>query len=146
MIDQRDRELNEALEAMHFGFRALIARPDERLRALGLSRVHHRLLYFIGRHPDCSVGELLGVMQVSKQYAHKPLKRLIEGGWVEARADARDRRIRRLRLSGQGARLEAELSGMQRRMFAQVFEAAGPEAEAGWREVMRLLRGAAEAR
>jgi len=140
LLSDRER-LNEALEAMHFGFRALIAQPDARLATLGLSRVHHRLLYFIGRHPDCSVGELLRVMRVSKQYVHKPLKRLIEGGWVAARTDAQDRRIRRLRLTGAGARLEEELSGMQRRLLAQIFAEAGPQAEAGWRDVMRRMTG-----
>jgi len=135
----REAELNAALEAIHFGFRALIARPDARLAELGYSRVHHRILYFIGRHPGSSVNELLQILGVSKQYLHRPLRRLIEDGYVKATPDPADRRIKRLRLTARGRRLEAELSGEQRARFARVFAEAGPEAEAGWRRVMALL-------
>ncbi len=141
MIDQNDQaRLNEALEAMYFGFRALIAKPDARLDELGLSRVHHRLLYFIARHPDCSIHELLTIMGVSKQYIHKPLKRLVEEEYVQMRTDGEDRRRKRLRLRDKGSRLESELSGMQRAIFQRIFLQVGPQSEAGWREVMRYLR------
>ncbi len=141
MVDQKTREqqLNHALEAMHFGFRALVARPDQRLAELGYSRVHHRILYFIGRNSGCSVNELLAVMRVSKQYLHRPLKRLIDDGLVATTRDTRDRRIKRLSLTRAGAGLESELSGDQRKRFAAVFRQAGPQAEQGWREVMALL-------
>ncbi|WP_231892854.1 MarR family winged helix-turn-helix transcriptional regulator [endosymbiont of unidentified scaly snail isolate Monju] len=105
MVDLEDdhiRQLNAALEALHFGFRALTAHPDERLRQLGYSRVHHRILYFIGRNPGCSVSELLGIMCVSKQYLNRPLRQLVEDGLVERRDDPADRRIRRLRLTARG--------------------------------------------
>lgn len=138
-MDQRQRELNQALEAMHFGFRAMTLKPDRRLAELGLARVHHRLLYFIGRHPDCSIGELLQIMRVSKQYLHQPLRRLIDLGYVSQHADTGDRRVRRLRLTAPGVKLEFELTEAQRRRFAEIFEAAGPTAEKHWRRVMALL-------
>lgn len=145
MIDQKRQEqeqhLNQALEALHFGFRAITAQPDERLKALGYSRVHHRILYFIGRNSGCSVNELLGIMRVSKQYLHRPLRQLLEDGFVSARQDAADRRIKRLALTGKGRRLEQALTGEQRGQLARVFAAAGPGAEAGWRRVMALLAG-----
>ncbi len=137
--DDHVQRLNAALEALHFGFRALTAHPDERLRALGYSRVHHRILYFIGRHPGCSVSELLGIMRVSKQYLNRPLRQLVEDGLVERRDDPADRRIRRLRLTARGRRLEARLTGEQREQLERVFAEAGPRAEAGWRKVMALL-------
>ena len=137
--DRREAELNAALEALHFGFRALTARPDARLAELGYSRVHHRILYFLGRNPDVSVQALLDIMRVSKQYLHRPLRRLVEDGYVTARRDARDRRLKRLRLTARGRALEAQLSGEQRARLAAVFERAGPAAEAGWRRVMALL-------
>jgi DNA-binding MarR family transcriptional regulator len=147
MIDSnrsaRERELNAALEAIYFGFRGVTAKPDERLAALGLSRVHHRILYFVGRRPDSSINELLRVMGVTKQYLHRPLQQLTKDGYVQARVDSKDRRIKRLRLSRKGAALEDALSGDQRRQFQKVFQEAGPAAEAGWRRVMELLARAA---
>lgn len=131
--------LNQALEALHFGFRAITAHPDERLGALDYSRVHHRVLYFVGRNPGCSVKELLEIMRVSKQYLNRPLRRLIEDGYIQSKRDADDRRVKRLRLTPKGRRLEERLTGEQRAQLAEVFQKAGPQAEAGWRRVMALL-------
>ncbi len=138
-MGNREQELNQALEAMHFGFRAMVFRPDQALETLGLSRVHHRLLYFIGRHPDCSVSELLSILKVSKQYLNRPLRDLVEQDFVSQRVDESDRRIKRLNLTAKGARLEDQLTGPQRARFEEVFRQAGPEAEQHWREIMRLL-------
>jgi len=138
-MTDRQQQLNQALEAMHFGFRAMIFQPDQRLAELGLSRIHHRLLYFIGRNPDCSVNELLEIMRVSKQYLHLPLKKMIALGYVEQRTDKQDRRVRRLRLSARGKKLEYQLSEVQRRRFAEIFDEVGPGAEKQWRRVMALL-------
>ena len=142
MVDlktQEEARLNQALELLHFGFRAITSHPDERLAVLGYSRVHHRILYFIGRHPDSSINGLLEVMRVSKQYLHRPLKRLVNDAYVSMRTDPRDRRSKRLKLTAKGARLEASLTGEQRRQLAEAFRRAGPEAEQGWRQVMALL-------
>jgi len=139
MMTDRQQQLNQALEAMHFGFRAMTYQPDQRLAGLGLARIHHRLLYFIGRHPDCSINELLEIMRISKQYLHQPLKKMVGLGYVEQRADTHDRRIRRLRLSARGRKLEYQLSEVQRRRFAEIFEQVGPQAEKHWRRVMALL-------
>jgi hypothetical protein len=88
----RQQELNQALESMHFGFRAMTYQPDQRLAKLGLARIHHRLLYFIGRNPDCSINELLQIMRITKQYLHQPLKKLLDLGYVKQKTDASDRR------------------------------------------------------
>ena len=138
-MDQRQHELNQALEAMHFGFRAMTFKPDRKLADLGLARVHHRLLYFIGRHPDCSIGELLQIMRVSKQYLHQPLRRLIDLGYVGQRTASEDRRVRRLHLTKSGKKLEFELTEVQRQRFAEIFASAGPTAEKHWRRIMALL-------
>ena len=144
MVDQKTDmqdtvRLNQALEALHFGFRAITAQPDERLKALGYSRIHHRLLYFVGRNEGCSVKELLAIMRVSKQYLNRPLRQLIEAGYIEARQDGEDRRVKRLSLTAKGRCFEEKLTGEQRRQLAEVFRQAGPQAEQGWQKVMALL-------
>ena len=61
MVDQlipsasRETDLNQALELFHFAFRAFTAKPDQLLEARGLQRVHHRILYFVGRNPEIRV-------------------------------------------------------------------------------------------
>lgn len=138
-MQKREQELNLALESMHFGFRAMIFNPDQRLAKLGLSRIHHRLLYFIARQPDCSINELLQSMRISKQYLHLPLKKLIDRDYVVQKLDSGDRRIRRIRLTAKGKKLEYELTEVQRQRFAEIFKQVGPTAEKHWRQVMALL-------
>lgn len=138
-MTQREQELNLALEAMHFGFRAMVFKPDQRLAKLGMSRIHHRLLYFIGRNPECSISELLQILQVSKQYLNRPLKQLIDHEFIHCQTDVTDRRIKRLSLTRSGSELEQQLTGEQRKRFAEIFQQVGPEAERNWRQVMQLL-------
>jgi len=135
----RQDELNRALESMHFGFRAMTYKPDQRLAELGLTRAHHRLLYFVARHPGCSINELLDTMRITKQYLNRPLRQMIDLGYIAQRTDAGDRRVRRLELTARGKNLEHELTEEQRRRFAQIFNEVGPTAEKHWREVMALL-------
>jgi DNA-binding MarR family transcriptional regulator len=135
----RQDELDLALESMHFGFRAMTYKPDQRLAELGLARVHHRLLYFVARHPGCSINELLGIMRITKQYLNRPLRQMIDLGYIAQRSDASDRRVRRLELTARGKKLEHELTEVQRRRFEEIFKQAGPTAEKHWRKVMALL-------
>jgi DNA-binding MarR family transcriptional regulator len=138
-MPKREQELNLALESMHFGFRAMTYKPDQRLAELGLARIHHRLLYFLARHPGCSVNELLQIMRISKQYLHQPLKKMIADGYVSQRPDTEDRRIKRIQLTAKGKKLEYELTEAQRQRFAEIFKQTGPTAEKHWRQVMDLL-------
>ena len=138
-MPKREQELNLALESMHFGFRAMTYKPDQRLAELGLARIHHRLLYFLARHPGCSVNELLQIMRISKQYLHQPLKKMIADGYVNQRPDTEDRRIKRIQLTAKGKKLEYELTEAQRQRFAEIFKQTGPTAEKHWRQVMDLL-------
>jgi len=140
MVDlKRQADLHDAIELMYFAYRGFTDRPDRILERRGLGRTHHRILYFIARRPDISVRGLLEVLTVSKQALNAPLRQLMEMHLVAAVAGAQDRRVKHLRLTPEGERLEAELSGAQMRHLQAAFEAAGAGAEAGWRQVMGEL-------
>ena len=148
MVDQlvdaaalREHELNEALELFHFAFRAFTAKPDLVLEARGLQRVHHRILYFVGRNPGIRVSGLLATLGVSKQALHAPLRQLLAMNLIQDVPDAIDKRGKCLNLTGEGEKLEAALSGAQRKLLAQVFEQAGRGSETAWRSVMAQLGG-----
>ena len=75
MIDlKKEAYLRQCIEAFYFGYREFTAQPDRILEDRGLNRVHHRILYFIGRNPGIGVGALLDILQVSKQALHAPLR------------------------------------------------------------------------
>jgi DNA-binding MarR family transcriptional regulator len=140
MVDRiRQNELRRAIELLFFGYRAFTDRPDRILERRGLGRVHHRILYFVGRNPDVSVKGLLEILAVSKQALSAPLRRLQQMNLVAVLADADDRRVKRLALTPEGRRLEAELTGAQMRHISGAFDGAGAADEEGWMRVMSRL-------
>jgi DNA-binding MarR family transcriptional regulator len=140
MIDlNRQEALRSAIELLYFAYREFTDRADRILERRGLGRVHHRTLYFIGRNPDISVRGLLQLLAVSKQALNAPLRQLIEMKLVVAAATADDRRVKALRLTSDGERLEAELTGAQMEHLSAAFERAGATAEKGWRRAMEEL-------
>jgi DNA-binding MarR family transcriptional regulator len=140
MTDLSDeKQLNLAVLLMHFAFRKMIEKPDRLLVRRGFGRVHHRVLFFVGRRPGLSVGELLAILDVSKQSLHRPMHDLVRARLLDATADPQNRRVKRLHLTAKGRLFEERLSGMQRRLFERVFATRGRNAERHWRSVMHDL-------
>ena len=131
--------LNQCLETLHFAVRGLVAEPDSILKSQGLSRIHHRLLFFIGRNPGLSVNELVESMRLTKQAIHKPLKSLVEKDLVEVTRDASDKRVKRLALTSQGVALESRLTGIQRELLTHAFDEVGEEGAEAWFRVMETM-------
>lgn len=140
MVDpKRQAELRESIELFYFAYRAFTSRPDRILNQRGLGRVHHRILYFVGRNPEIVVNDLLGILDVSKQALNGPLRQLIEMKLVAVRVAPHDRRYKQLRLTGPGEKLESQLTGTQLKHLASVFGTAGGEAEQAWQAVMQMV-------
>jgi len=143
MIDlHRQLELRRSIERFYFAYRSFTASADRMLARRGLGRVHHRILYFVGRHPDTSVNALLEILGVSKQALNAPLRRLIAMKLVASATARHDRRVKLLRLTEGGRKLEGQLTGTQMKHLAGVFQATGPDAEEGWSAVMAALSSA----
>jgi DNA-binding MarR family transcriptional regulator len=131
--------MRAAIEQFFFAYRGFTSNPDRVLAQRGLGRVHHRVLYFVGRNKGISVSALLGILGVSKQALHAPLRQLVEMGLVEVEPSTEDRRLRCLRLTADGRKLEGQLTGTQLKLLTRAFDSVGPQAEAGWRKVMEAL-------
>ncbi|MCH2342542.1 MAG: MarR family winged helix-turn-helix transcriptional regulator, partial [Pseudomonas sp.] len=129
----------QIMESFFLGYQAFTAKPDEMLARRGLSRVHHRILFFIASYPDLSVKELLGYLGVSKQALNTPLRQLIEMHLVESRTADDDKRKRMLRFTAEGSKLEQALRREQVRLLERAFEHAGEEAVNGWLAVNQAL-------
>jgi len=132
-------QLRQAIELLYFGYRAFTDAPDRILEERGLGRLHHRILYFVGRQPGISVTRLLNVLKITKQALNAPLRQLMEMRLVSMGTAAHDKRVRELTLTPAGKKLEAQLSGTQLKQLRAVFRQAGEEARAGWLEVMKAL-------
>lgn len=137
--EARAAELREAIELLFFSYRAFTRGPDRILEKRGLNRVHHRILYFVARQPGLSVNDLLSVLDVSKQALHIPLRQLVSMKLVQNDKSKVDGRVRELRLTAAGRRLESRLTATQQLQLQSVFAEAGKDAEEGWRKTMHLL-------
>ncbi|MHB0804626.1 MarR family winged helix-turn-helix transcriptional regulator [Stutzerimonas nitrititolerans] len=127
------------MERFFLGYQAFTAKPDEMLARRGLSRVHHRILFFIASYPDLSVKQLLGYLGVSKQALNTPLRQLIEMHLVESLTAEEDKRKRMLRFTREGAKLEQALRREQIRLIEKAFNEVGEEAVSGWLAVNQAL-------
>jgi DNA-binding MarR family transcriptional regulator len=87
------------------------------------------------------VGELLGILGITKQSLGRVLQPLIEEGYVAQSAGRSDRRQRLLSLTEAGEALERRLFERQREWVTQAYREAGPAAVEGFRRVMRGLMG-----
>ncbi|MCH4152865.1 MAG: MarR family transcriptional regulator [Sphingobium sp.] len=135
----REDEIRRGIELLYFGYTRMTRAVDAYLAPQGLGRAHHRALYFIARQPDLIVSELLALLAVTKQSLGRVLNDLIERGLVETRPGARDRRQKQLRLTADGAKLEAELFEALRSQMAAAYVQAGQGSVTGFWQVLEGL-------
>lgn len=127
------------MELLFFAYRDFVAEPDRILAPLGFGRAHHRLLYFVARHPDLPVARLLEILKITKQSLSRVLSELVRTGYVAQTKGTADRRQRLLSLTEKGKDLERQLSGASRARVASAYRAAGPSAAEGFEKVMLNL-------
>ena len=134
-----DEQLRKGIEAMFFAYRGFTADPDRILENYAYGRAHHRAVHFINPNPGTTVNNLLSILGVTKQSLNRVLRTLIGDGLVESRVGQRDKRERHLYLTPSGQALERELSDAQRDRMRDAYRRAGPEAVAGFRQVLEAM-------
>jgi DNA-binding MarR family transcriptional regulator len=135
----REDELTDGMELFFFAGRDSAKTLDARLAELGLGRAHYRALHFIARNPAIPVSDLLSILGITKQSLSRVVAALTDKGYLTQAQGSRDRRQRLLKLSREGVAVEDELSALQRSRFAKAYREAGPEAVAGFRQVLTGL-------
>lgn len=131
-----DERLRAQIELLFFGYRAFTSDADRILEKYGLGRAHHRVLYFITRKPGLNVGDLLSILNISKQSLNRVLRPLVDQEFVTNTVDETDRRARNLNLTQKGRTLETELATAQMARLRRAFSRAGPEAVRGFSNVL----------
>lgn len=134
-----DEQLRQGIEAMFFAYRGFTADPDRILEGLHYGRAHHRAVHFINCAPGTTVNNLLSILGVTKQSLNRVLRTLIEDGLVESRVGRMDKRERHLFLTEKGEELEQQLSDAQRSRMRAAYRAAGPDAVAGFKQVLEAM-------
>ncbi|WP_437882036.1 MarR family winged helix-turn-helix transcriptional regulator [Pseudomonas sp. LRF_L74] len=140
MLDlKKSADQQAAMAAFFFGYQAFTNKADEILARRGLSRVHHRILFFVALYPGLSVTQLLGYLSVSKQALNIPLRQVQEMRLVESVAAEDDKRKRLLGLTAEGARLEQALRREQSKLLERVFAEVGMQSASNWLSVNQAL-------
>ncbi|MFU8863016.1 MAG: MarR family winged helix-turn-helix transcriptional regulator [Rhodobacterales bacterium] len=134
-----DEQLRQGIEAMFFAYRGFTADPDRILAGLAYGRAHHRAIHFINRAPGTTVNNLLILLGVTKQSLNRVLRTLVEDGLVQSKVGKSDKRERHLFLTEAGEALERKLSDAQRARMRAAYRAAGPQAVAGFRQVLESM-------
>ncbi|WP_353473060.1 MarR family transcriptional regulator [Salipiger sp. H15] len=134
-----DEQLRQGIEAMFFAYRGFTADPDRILQGLSYGRAHHRAIHFIHCAPGTTVNNLLNILGVTKQSLNRVLRTLVEDGLVESRVGRADKRERHLFLTESGDALEKQLSDAQRARMRAAYRQVGPEAVAGFKQVLEAM-------
>jgi DNA-binding MarR family transcriptional regulator len=133
---EREEAVRQGIELLFFAYRDFTAEPDAILEQHGFGRAHHRVVHFVGRHPHITVGELLGILRITKQSLNRVLGQLLRQGFIVQQRGARDRRQRLLELTERGRELEERLSAPQRARVGAAYKRAGAAAVDGFRKVL----------
>jgi DNA-binding MarR family transcriptional regulator len=132
-----EKALRRAIELLFFAYRDFTGEADGLLARYGFGRAHHRVIYFVGRHPGIGVGDLLAILKITKQSLARVLGQLVDGGFIVQRPAAGDRRRRRLYLTAEAEALERILTERQAERIAAAYREAGPVAAEGFAAVLR---------
>lgn len=135
----REEELRRGIEMMFFAYRDFTSEADSILVEQNMGRAHHRAIYFIGRNPGITVSELLTILNITKQSLSRVLSALVDTGYVIQKKGPEDRRQRLLFLTDTGTALEARLTAVQGRRFANAYREAGMSAVEGFHTVLEGL-------
>lgn len=137
--DFDEMALRRAMELLFFAYRDFTGEADDLLARYGFGRAHHRVIYFVGRNPGITVSALLGILKITKQSLSRVLGQLMDGGFIDRRTDADDRRLRRLYLTPEAQALEQTLTEHQSARISRAFAATGPAAAVGFEAVLRAM-------
>ena len=141
-----EEQVRQGIELLFFAYRDFTAEPDAILARYGFGRAHHRVIHFVGRRPQMTVGELLAILHITKQSLSRVLGQLVRQEFIVQQPGPHDRRQRLLELTAKGRDLERQLSKPQRARVANAYQQAGSQAVDGFLKVMLGIIAAEEDR
>ena len=106
MPQNLDREL---LYVLHDVARLIRVKADQRARTRGMTRAQWVILSRLERQPGLSQNEMAAIVEVEPITIARLVDRLQAAGYVERRADPKDRRIWRLHLTAAAEPVLAEI-------------------------------------
>lgn len=113
-------EVNRLGFLLHDASRLLRRRFEQNAVRFGLSSAQWRLLVRVFKEEGVAQARLAELLEVEPISVSRLIDRMEEGGWIERRPDASDRRLRTIYLTDKSRAIFSEMRGVA----DQVFEAA----------------------
>ncbi len=135
----RKETLRRGIELLFYAYRDFTSEADSILSEIGLGRAHHRVLYFVGKYSGMTVRDLLSILRITKQSLSRVLSHLIAEGYIRQQIGDTDKRQRLLFLTSKGSELEARLTDIQSKRFANAYLQSGASDVAGFEQVLNAL-------
>lgn len=135
----RKETLRRGIELLFYAYRDFTSEADSILSEIRLGRAHHRVLYFVGKYSGMTVSDLLSILRITKQSLSRVLSHLIAEGYVRQQIGDTDKRQRLLFLTSKGSALEARLTDIQCKRFANAYLQSGASDVAGFEQVLNAL-------
>lgn len=120
-------------------------RPEQLLPGWSLSLSEIYALSILAEQAPLSQQGLADALALDKSSVTRLVQQLEQRGWVTRQRDARDNRLRLLRLSELGARTTAEMQRRMRERHAEAFGQLTPEEQAALLQGLSALRRAFQA-
>ena len=125
MPEQLDRDV---LFLLNDVARLMRTRADQRARTLGMTRAQWAILKRVERQPGFSQSELAALIEVEPITVARLVDRLEASGFVERRADPKDRRIWRLHLKPEAKPVLRKLNRLKDELRDEVTNGVDPAA------------------
>ena len=107
-----EKEIRKIIELMFFSYRDFTSGPDKVLEKINFGRAHHRVIYFVGKHNNLTIKELLLILNITKQSLSRVLNQLVKENYIIL-SIGKDKRTKKLSLTKKGLDLEKKLSDIQ---------------------------------
>ena len=119
----------------YFAYKTFINTADEIIEKKGMSRQHHRFLFFIDKVPGITIRDLLKSMEISKQGSHQTLRKLKEKGLVVEKKSKRGWPSERVVRDAKGHGLVTEINKAQNDLLQHIKAKVGND----WNAMMEEM-------
>lgn len=107
---------------IHDAARLMRKRFEARAAAFGLSSAQWRLLFRLKREEGLPQARLAEILEIEPISVSRLLDRMEEGGWIERRQDAADRRVRVIYATAKARDAFADVKGIAEEIYDEAME------------------------
>ena len=130
-----DKEIRKIIELIFFSYREFTLGPDKILNEINYGRAHHRIIYFVGKHKNITIRDLLLILQITKQSLSRVLNQLVKEKYILV-SIGEDKRTKNLCLTQKGRDLEKKLSEIQIQNLKKIFKNTSEEDINGFKKIL----------